>query len=281
MYKILLDDDFFNNYIQNKLYLKELTEFLCTYSDLNFIVFHPYNKTNTYIKAYERIKFEKDLMIQKKTIKYNLDLVQESNDIELSNLNLSSTFIGKINLVKSIESDSNLIIPLSLDKHNLSPMLKSSRGYIYYIRHFCKEINSNISKWIFNNDNVIIVDFPSDTTIFPAKNFCNGYDELRSQVLKSSSSKNKVASFEEIGFEVALRNHYVYDSKLTSLNFKKSHSKRKVFVSQGTTLLYLSIDFENGGFEVYDKNARHLGQYRFNGKFEKAPDSKSHPLYLK
>ena len=43
-------------------------------------------------------------------------------------------------------------------------------------------------------------------------------------------------------------------------------------------LFYLSIDIESGGFEVFDSNYKHLGQYDFSGKKVKKAEPRSHKL---
>ena len=39
-------------------------------------------------------------------------------------------------------------------------------------------------------------------------------------------------------------------------------------------------DFESGGFEVFDTNGQHLGQYSFDGVRTKLPAPNTHKLYF-
>lgn len=279
MYFILLDDGFFENYVANRDYINLLVDFLCNYTNINFIFFHPFNqsKKSNHL-AYEKSKLEKCLLSQRRITKFNLDEIVEKSDIDSSfrSLNFSDMFIGKIHYICSSCKQAKLIIPLCIEKHNLD--LKVSKDYIFYINHYAKELNSNIATWI-QEDNIVHIPFPDIQNIFPAHKLCYGYEELRSQILKSFDSKIKNSSFETIGIEVAARNRYNLDRKLSNKNSKICNSKRKVFISLGKDCFYISIDFENGGFEVYDKNKKYLGQYKFNGSFEKFSSPTNHKLY--
>ena len=126
-----------------------------------------------------------------------------------------------------------------MKKHNLD--LKVSKDYIFYINHYAKELNSNIATWI-QEDNIVHIPFPDIQNIFPAHKLCYGYEELRSQILKSFDSKIKNSSFETIGIEVAARNRYNLDRKLSNKNSKICNSKRKVLlVLAKIVFIYLSI----------------------------------------
>jgi hypothetical protein len=96
----------------------------------------------------------------------------------------------------------------------------------------------------------------------------------------SLSDRDRMAFIEFEGTEVAERNGYQLDSFTTKINRSKD-SKRKVFsfgLQKGK--IYLSIDFETGGFEVCDYKGEHLGEYRFSGIKEKGADS-SHDIEIK
>ncbi len=96
----------------------------------------------------------------------------------------------------------------------------------------------------------------------------------------SLSNRDRMAFIEFEGTKVAERNGYQLDSFTTKINRSKD-SKRKVFsfgLQKGK--IYLSIDFETGGFEVCNYKGEHLGEYRFSGIKEKEADS-SHDIEIK
>ncbi len=197
---------------------------------------------------------------------------------------------GQLRIVKESDELSEIIFSFTqfaYNKLNRNLRIKNTGKFLFYIGNYDEEIESNISKWISDNHLILHISNPNFNNKFPAKDLCDGYDKWRSEILQPNYNEDKISAFIQIGFEVAIRNHYIYDSRLSALNKQKAkpdkngnRPKRHVFKNKKKDV-YLSTDFENGGFEVYNKNAVYQGQYRFNGNFEKEPDDNSHPLYLK
>lgn len=81
---------------------------------------------------------------------------------------------------------------------------------------------------------------------------------------------------------IALRNAYTYDEALSSKERKanKDDAMRRIYrIMKNGRLQYLSLDFENGLFEVCDHSGRHLGAWNFTGEQkEKADPSGKHDL---
>lgn len=287
MYKILLDDNFYRNTLEQNRYLDKLLQAIKNYFDAKIVIFEPFYKKNTsYHLTYLSQNINRKILETEKVEKYDLNNVVGVSDVFLENMSFTQLFIGKINYIMNNYPNDILIIPLVYNIKNRELAVKSLEGYIFFIGNYDEEVNSNIADWIFNNE-LIHIQEPNFDNKFPAKDLCNGYNEWRSEILQSSYSGQKISDFTQIGFEVAIRNHYIYDVKLTALNKRRAKKdkkecspKRQVFINQARDI-YLSTDFLHGGFEVYDKNAVHQGQYKFNGNFEKAPDNNSHPLFLK
>lgn len=287
MYKILFDDILYQHIVEQNEYFNALIDIISLYFDVEIICFVPFGekqRSNSLAMGLQNIN--KKIHKTQKQEKYNLNDVSEVSDKELEKLGFSKSFIGKIYYIKENNPNDIIIIPFAYNKSNRILHTKNTGIYIFYIGNYDEEIESNISKWISCNDFIHIQE-PDFDNMFPAKSLCNGYDKWRSEILQPNYSGDKISDFTRIGLEVAARNKYIYDSQLTALNKRKAKKdrngnppKRQIFVNAKRDV-YLSVDFENGGFEVYDKNARHQGQYRFNGKFEKDPDDNSHPLYLK
>lgn len=288
MYKILLDDNFYYNTLEQSKYLGRLLESIKQYFDADIVFFEPfYTENRKMINLNAQSKsINRQILLTEKVLKYNLNDVDAHSNTTLEGKGFNKLFIGKIEYILSKHPNDIIIVPLIYSKANRELQFKEHNNRIYFIGNFDEEVDSNIAIWIKNN-RLIHIDDSSINCKFPAKEICNGYNDWRSEILKPSYSGDKIADFTKIGLEVASRNKYVYDSQLTALNKRKSKHdkkgrppKRQVFKNQKCDV-YLSTDFENGGFEVYDKHATHLGQYKFNGNFEKDPDTDSHPLYLR
>ena len=98
--------------------------------------------------------------------------------------------------------------------------------------------------------------------------------EIEEQGMNESE---KQALFEKMGPVVAMYNLYEKNNNLSQLN-TTSRAKRIVFEKTLGEKYYLSQDLESGGFEVFDKNYRHLGQYDFSGKQVKKAEPRNHKL---
>ena len=287
MYKILLDDNFYRNTLAQNEYLDKLIQAIKDYFDATIIFFEPFYKRNiSYNLSSMSQKINKKLLATEKVEKCDLNNVVNESDPFLESMSFTQLFIGKIKYIINTYPNDIIIIPLIYSTRNRELIVKNVDDCIFFIGNYDEEVESNIANWIVNNHLIHISDSCFENK-FPAAKLCNGYNEWRSEILQPSYSGDKISDFTKIGFEVAIRNHYIYDSQLTALNKKKAKKdkkgrspKRQVFINQ-TRDTYLSTDFENGGFEVYNKNAVHQGQYKFNGDFEKEPNDNSHPLFLK
>lgn len=121
--------------------------------------------------------------------------------------------------------------------------------------------------------------FPQKSSLFPCSDYCT---ELDQEFLRNREIGDRISTIKEYGAEAATRNGYVYDHYLSVLNSKKQHNSRIVYRRLiGNKESYLSLDLESGGFEVFDHNAVHLGQFSFAGKRDKPPSPQTHKLYLK
>lgn len=99
-------------------------------------------------------------------------------------------------------------------------------------------------------------------------------NKIENEKLEQSKA---IALYIEIGTLVAEYNCYTKD---TTLSKKNSTDKkiRIVFKKNIGKEYYLSLDVESGGFEVFDHNLIHLGQYNFNGERVKPATPKTHKL---
>ncbi|MBQ3161819.1 MAG: hypothetical protein IJC04_06800 [Oscillospiraceae bacterium] len=288
MYKILLDDDFYRNSLEVKEYLEKLIDVIKKYFDAEFVLFEPFYRSKESYHLMAKCQFvNKKILETHKLMKRDLNEVSSINDSTLyDRLPFSQSFINKINYILAENPEYKIIIPLVYNIKNRKLAIKNCGDRLFIIGNYDEEVESNISQWIIHNE-LIHISMPNINSKFPAKELCAGFNDWRSNILQPDYKGDKISDISEIALEVALRNNYIYDKKITSINSirakkdkKGNHPKRQVFKNDKQDV-YLSTDFENGGFEVYDKKATHLGQYKFNGDFEKKSDKRSHPLYLK
>lgn len=141
----------------------------------------------------------------------------------------------------------------------------------------------NTSTFIIIEKTNILLEYLKDEVdyddIFPQKLFCAHYnDYVKNKIKKAAMDQSeKIALFLDIGNTVALYNYYEKDNNLIKIN-NSDTKKRIIYKKTKGRLFYLSIDIESGGFEVFDSNYKHLGQYDFSGKKVKKAEPRSHKL---
>ena len=94
---------------------------------------------------------------------------------------------------------------------------------------------------------------------------------------KQMNQNEKNALFEKIGNVVAVYNFYNKNQRLCRLN-STPNKKRIVYTKNEGSVYHLSLDFESGGFEVFDKNYVHMGQYNFSCTIAKKAQPMTHRL---
>lgn len=289
MYRILLDDKFYKNQPNENKYLYQLLDIIKKYFDADIVIFEPFTESiKTYTSSYNGQKINQEILKTHKMRKFNLSDVVPVKDTFLNDLGFNEVFVGKINYILNKYPSDSVIIPYVYSHEHRSLKYKNYQDKMFFIGNIDEEIDSNIANWI-KKDELIHIDVPSFKNKFPAFEFCNGFNEWRNEIIRSTSlsDNDKISTFQKIALEVATRNNYTYDSCLTALNKKKAKHdkngnspKRQIFKSKQLDV-YLSTDFIHGGFEVYNKKPTHQGQFKFNGEFEKDSDNNTHPLYLK
>lgn len=138
------------------------------------------------------------------------------------------------------------------------------------------DFNFQLIKYLLQSEKLNI--FPTDMNPFPNCFICREYNEL---ISKLTQTYDKYETLSKIGIEVAMRNNYVLDEELSKINQHYSQAKRTVFRSNGNSSLYISIDYESGGFELFDRSGIHQGQYSFSGNKIKEASPIDHKLVFK
>lgn len=122
-----------------------------------------------------------------------------------------------------------------------------------------------------------ILPVQDESSYFPNKNYCK---DLNKDFIKKRHGENIAPLIIKYGTEAALRNGYIEDPQLSALNSKKQNNRRIVFRKKDGSKMYLSLDFESGGFEVFDHTPTHLGQFSFAGDKVKPAEPHNHKLYF-
>lgn len=162
------------------------------------------------------------------------------------------------------------LIFLGMDNYDLVPSVRFINGNIDAIGNLETDIYSSLNS---------LLPFDDDP-IFPRSHVCKNANHVVRNKSKGLTSQEKRALYIKYGTIVAERNLYKYDSRLSLLNTKRQRNERKVFTQESGNY-YLSIDFESGGFELFDKHLVHLGQYNFSCQKVKDNSPSDHKLFVK
>lgn len=101
---------------------------------------------------------------------------------------------------------------------------------------------------------------------FPASVITSKIDKISTYKNDAKNPSRKIAVFKEIGELMARINGYKFNQELTSYNQKIKGMRAIYEAGEDNNKIYLSIDFENGPFEVCDYQGCHLGEYNYKGE---------------
>lgn len=273
MAKILLDEDFFNmeGTEQEQNYLEELKEFLPKYLDVDFAIFIDERTNQGEYNLYSnRILFEKKL--QKMGLIERYERFVPRNDSNYAELGFSEEFIGKIDEIYN--NGDEVIIPVCTFKHLKDK--KNIDGVAFILNHIYKEVESNIAMFISNGmyvkeENIIK---PSKGNPLPNKELCAYYKEVQDEAVKGKNCNEKIAIYRKIGAEVAMRNTYKYDARISSMNGTGTKMRRIYKSGDGRDSVYTSIDVEHGALEICNFKGKHIDEYTYIGDAQGKQDSK-------
>lgn len=89
-------------------------------------------------------------------------------------------------------------------------------------------------------------------------------------VMPSIDHKEMTAYCKEVGKKVCEQNYYQYDRKLSTNEQNACKSLREIYsIIKDGKKQYISLDFHKGMFEFHDEKGIHLGEYLFDGTFNK------------
>ena len=107
----------------------------------------------------------------------------------------------------------------------------------------------------------------------------NGIALFFHQVVMPSKGRNEMTAYcKEIGKKVCEQNYYQYENELSTNEQQVCGSLREIYgIVKNGEKQYISLDFHKGMFEFHDKKGIHLGEYFFDGTFNKKAEE-SHNL---
>ena len=201
----------------------------------------------------------------------NIQPVQCLADMYIPNVEGKDAFLRYLNYVKN-----DAIMFIGKRNYHLKSSCQFQSDTIFSI---------DISKaGTIETTDVLLRYFKQDLNsdkVFPMEEFCS-YIKYNDYVMKEIQNKKmnqseKIALFEKIGDTVAKYNFYERNKGLSNKN-STSSKKRIVYTKIQNKDFHLSLDLESGGFEVFDKQYIHQGQYNFDCKKVKRAEPKTHKL---
>ena len=201
----------------------------------------------------------------------NIQPVQCLADMYIPNVEGKDAFLRYLNYVKN-----DAIMFIGKRNYHLKSSCQFQSDTIFSI---------DISKaGTIETTDVLLRYFKQDLNsdkVFPMEEFCS-YIKYNDYVMKEIQNKKmnqseKIALFEKIGDTVAKYNFYERNKGLSNKN-STSSKKRIVYTKIQNKDFHLSLDLESGGFEVFDKQYIHQGQYNFDCKKVKRAEAKTHKL---
>ncbi len=107
----------------------------------------------------------------------------------------------------------------------------------------------------------------------------NNWDNFRENLRKNAQDKKAIISL--IAKQVALINGYHLEEAISKLNSNAGQIREIYAAGKDRSKIYLSVDFETGGYEVCDFSGTHLGEYWFDGTQTQKAQPLDHSIRLK
>lgn len=132
----------------------------------------------------------------------------------------------------------------------------------HFVHHIYREIDSYVSKLFSCGEMIREENLKCPTIDSPLPNYqlCREYSKIREKAIKDGKADREI--FSKLGKEVAYRNGYIFNEEVTRIN---NAAIREIFSSKTKPIIYLSIDFEKGAFEVCNHNGHHIGEFSYEG----------------
>lgn len=237
---------------------------------------------------------------------YKMEIPEYKNNLTLNNLVMTNVYVKLLKMMEKEYVDLEGIEPAECITGMTIPNFAGKEAFLRYLNYVKSDAIMFIGKdnyqldrpFRFKSDIEFDVDTSHAATIettdvllkylrrdvnydvmFPMEGLCKDYNDyvIKEIENKRMDQNEKNALFEKIGNVVALYNFYTKNQRLCTLN--SSRNKKRIVYTKNIGIEYhLSLDFESGGFEVFDKNFVHMGQYNFSCTIAKKAQPKSHIL---
>ena len=211
------------------------------------------------------------------------NIFQNILNVAFSLSTTSEKAVSLENLEREFVEGNNGILCCSknLDKHYVFDLMSWYELHCHYIQKYPEHI-----KWsknaVFCNieySDFCIVEVVDDYN----KNYQKKLTKIDFNTELIRTFRNDKNRLSKLAFEIARRNAYVYDDKLS----KSEKRRRKTQISnvfkikKDNVFQYLSLDTENGQFEVCNKKGEHIGVWNFSGiKTANADETGKHNIKL-
>lgn len=184
-----------------------------------------------------------------------------------TNLNCMYGLAEAVENIKTVISFKHLdfsLSPINVNKNNNSIAIDN----IYDVDSLIVFLTNNV-------DNVLIPYVENSLDYLPNKKLTDSLLKFKDveNSWKGISHEEQIASYKKWGNIVAKFNFWRLNNVITNRNDRDIFSKQ---VNNRTC--YLSIDTENGTFELFNHNGNHLGEFNF--RFERTQNIRTHAINL-
>lgn len=218
-------------------------------------------------------------------------LYQENTNFLIINFeNLTYTTAENLSFLKQKFKEETLFITLT----TLGSILKIKNWIKVYAEWqeliSEKEVFEKIKNKFFENEKYLNFDwgnwqpnkdFPNN--LLPFREISDVFTQdnwvdFQAEYKKNTTEKEAIIS--KMAKKVAIINGYVFDKRVSDLN-KTSGKKREIYsAGESNHIIYLSVDFETGGFEVCNHTGEWQGEYSFSGKNTSDPKDKPKKIII-
>lgn len=256
-------------------YLENVIDFIDTYLDIKYLPIEQfieqlYSMARDPLGEYREREIVKNEIISK--IWQNIDVYNTNDIIKLTDyigeLIPNSFIVFERDDIKKYlnnlwgiikENKYEILFFLCRKNHKFNEFNNDKTHFVY---HIYREIDSYIGK-LFSQGEMIKENSVKPPTILsplPNNMLCSEYSKIRENAIKCGQADKSL--FSKLGREVAYRNGYLFNEEITKIN---NTAIREIFNSKTKPIIYLSIDFEKGAFEVCDFNGNHKGEFSYEG----------------
>ena len=171
-------------------------------------------------------------------------------------------FLKHINYVKNELREHTFLIGIANNALN-TPLNFDDNGTIITIEPIMNVNDvefSNIYRRLLMSAGYIL---PTISSPLPNVEWCTHYIDLQNDLIKKG--QNKIDVYRKVVSEVAYRNGYIKDDRLSRIN--STTEKIRDIYANGE--IYISADVRHGRVEVFNSLGHHQGEYTYDNEYHK------------